>query len=313
MQPIDINQNDFIPQGIYSREDIEGLENGWRPKPSKDNQPRVDNQGREYEVYTKNIDHPEISWRICQGLKAFFATICFKGRKTVSDLWQQAITGRETRKIKVLSESESHENKVHSVGQPIISQRSPSSSPKIKTDDQIKNSTSTSKKDTSHLSTSSIEEVDLHAQKNQWNSCIFLMSPSDQEFLGFIRDHFPGATCQFMGKVDLQKGKIENIEGKTLILLYKASERVDELFKGTSHIREQSSEQKIIWALCCIDKGNLTHKENLETSGSKDQANYIVGGLYGRKADKNGGFYDSFKDEDKEDFIKKIKIAIKSV
>ena len=110
----DINAAHFTPKGVYTRDQIEGL-NSWKLTDTKG----VDAKGRKYEVYTRKIHHDKFSWKFLKGLAAFAATFFSLGlalfAKDVRALWLQAIRGDEERRIKVLTTLPPSENKTNSV------------------------------------------------------------------------------------------------------------------------------------------------------------------------------------------------------
>lgn len=126
----DINVKGFKPAGIYNENDITGLSN-WVPEKSK-------KAGRTYEVYTKTIHHKEFSWILARGIAAFALTFFTLGfaciSKSVRELWIQAVSHKETLKIKVVKKVPPYQTK---------------------TNEAVKNTLPTSKKDLGNTATSS--------------------------------------------------------------------------------------------------------------------------------------------------------------
>ncbi|WP_166158189.1 hypothetical protein [Neochlamydia sp. AcF84] len=81
---------------------------------------RKDSAGRSYTIYTENIYHSSYAWRVKKGLIALAATIFSGGlaliSKSIRTLWNECISGIETKQIKVLTRLNSTDEKTKNIG-----------------------------------------------------------------------------------------------------------------------------------------------------------------------------------------------------
>lgn len=104
MNKIDINSTKFDRTSYYKQDQITGLDQ-WN-KGSKDKT----SNGKVYNVYKKTFHHQDLGWKVKTGFAPLLAMIfsfglAYKCSKTIRKLWDQASSGNEVKKIKILKET----------------------------------------------------------------------------------------------------------------------------------------------------------------------------------------------------------------